>query len=70
VMCSDGSTACSTGQCGTALAGQCYFPEPVCPTTVASPVPGVNAWSGLVTAGLLAALGYASLSRAVRSLAR
>jgi hypothetical protein len=31
LTCADGTTACSTPQCGAQLAGQCFFPEPRCP---------------------------------------
>src|SRR5262245_22565788 len=28
VACGNGTPACSTGQCGTSQAGQCFYPEP------------------------------------------
>src|SRR6516162_2015892 len=36
VTCPNGSSSCTVGQCGTNLAGQCFYPEPVCPAATSS----------------------------------
>lgn len=56
VTCSDGSSACSAGECGTNLADQCFFPEPVCPVPP-KPVPDMPTGLSLVLAGIVGALG-------------
>ena len=55
VTCSDGSKSCAAGQCGTDLAGQCFYPEPACPGP--RPVPAGPTWLLVVAAGALGLLG-------------
>ena len=55
VTCPDGSSSCAVGQCGTELAAQCFYPEPICPAP--RPVPTVPAWLILAAAGALLLLG-------------
>jgi hypothetical protein len=61
VTCTDGSTSCASGQCGTDLAGQCFFPEPVCPAPRS--VPAVPPWLLVVTAGALGLLALIAIVR-------
>jgi hypothetical protein len=64
VTCSDGSASCVPGQCGTDLAGQCFYPEPVCPAP--PPVPALPRWLALVGAVALGLFGAAAYARRVR----
>jgi hypothetical protein len=58
ITCQNGSTACSVAQCGTELAGQCFYPQPKCPASTASPsVPSVPPWLVGVAAAALGLLG-------------
>jgi hypothetical protein len=43
VTCANGSSSCSIGKCGNDLAGQCFYPEPVCPAA-APAVPAMPPW--------------------------
>jgi hypothetical protein len=61
VTCGDGSTACLPGQCGTELAGQCFFPEPVCPAP--KPVPAFPPWTVTAAAVAMGLLGAATQRR-------
>jgi hypothetical protein len=60
VTCADGSSSCSAGQCGTELAGQCFYTEPTCPAPPA--VPAMPLSLTLCT-GALGLLGACALVR-------
>jgi hypothetical protein len=65
VTCADGSTSCALGQCGTDLAGQCFFPEPVCAGSP-PPVPALPHGLAAVACGALALLGAGAVRRRAR----
>jgi hypothetical protein len=66
VTCPSGSSSCTVGQCGTNLAGQCFYPEPVCPAATSS-VPAAPRWIVLVIAGLLTLVGARLVARRARN---
>jgi hypothetical protein len=65
VTCADGSASCAAGQCGTDLAGQCFFPQPACPATPA-PVPALPPGLAIAACGALALLGAGAVRRHAR----
>jgi hypothetical protein len=65
VTCADGSSSCTVGQCGTNLAGQCFYPQPLCPAAPAS-VPASPRWIVLLIAGGLMLAGARLLARHAR----
>jgi hypothetical protein len=68
VTCPNGSAACAVGQCGTELAGQCFYPPPVCPGPAA--VPALPRWLVPAAASALLLLGVRMLARRGRDARR
>jgi hypothetical protein len=61
VTCPNGSPVCAAAQCGTSLAGQCFYSEPTCPAAPA--VPALPKWIVFLIGGALTLVGGRALRR-------